>query len=217
VRTGAVDIFSRRTAVDGVNSACSILIDGSGSMSTLSRQANQAVCVLVKVLASCPGVKTQVSVFQGAGYNNLTDTLAEQAAAEVGIHSRGESVRLRLLKDFDDAPAVAYAGLSQPYASGGTPDNAAVRGAGKILAKRNEGRRVLLVIIDGGTNRNDAMRAEVDALARQGVTVIAVGIGMTPSKRAFPFSASVNSVADLGSEAFRAMLDAVRKADAARI
>jgi len=209
VATGADNVFARRTLTDGANSAVCLCIDGSGSMSTRTHAANRAAAMLVKALASCAGVRSKVVIFQEGGSNSTLNHLTDQVAQEMGVGSRYSDVTLSVLKDYSDAPAHGFANLASPYASGSTPDLEATAMVGAELAKRSEQRRVLLLLVDGGSGRDADMAREVANLKRRGVVTIAIGINYEP--RGFEHSVAVYSLNDLGGAAFRKVCEVIAR------
>lgn len=207
--TGADNIFARRTIADGMNSAVCILLDGSQSMDRRAYMANQTVTLLVKALASCNGVRSQVYAFQEGHSANVLNALTESAMSEIGVTMPYNDIRLSVIKDYDDAPARAYGCLTKQYAAGCTPDLEAVHAVGAELARRPEARKVLICIVDGGSNRDDEMAKEIKALERRGVVTVAVGIQYEPE--GYKYAVNVQSLNDLGGAAMRAVCAAVAK------
>ena len=124
------------------------------------------------------------------------------------MNTRNAEFTLRTFKRFEDNAATAYSNAA-PVSGGSTPDVEAITHVGRALAKRAEPRKVLLVLIDGGTQRADAIAAECRHLKRMGVAVVAVGLNYSPG--GFPRVVRVYSMRDLAGTMMRTACDAVAR------
>jgi len=142
-------LFTRRTEVEGVDSAVFILIDNSGSM---SQQIESAVAVASALYAA---------------------SMAAQAATKVATfnYHRRES-------DWNVSVPRMNKILSHINVSGGTEDYQSLRWASNDLLQRQEQRKVLIIITDGNGDR-DSCKQWAASLDRLGMIVIGVGVGVS--------------------------------------
>jgi cobalamin biosynthesis protein CobT len=81
--------------------------------------------------------------------------------------------------------------------------------AGVELLARPEARKVLMLMIDGGTGRHEQTAKEVAMLKRRGVVTIAIGIAHEPE--GYEHAVNVQDLNDLGGAAFRKLCDVVAR------
>lgn len=163
------------------NTAVHVLIDLSGSMQGgADRIALDAAMSLALALEPIRGVSCAVTAFP---------SLAGEAAMVTRIKRHSDDVAAR-------------AGAFVQHARGCTPMTGALWYAAADLLARQDARRVILTLTDGGPNDWDSAHAMVRRAGVAGIEMIGVGIA-TSVDRLFPVAVQIASVADLKGELFR--------------
>ena len=219
---GSDDVFERRSVLSGVDSAVSVLVDCSGSMSgPRLTAARDTAAVLTTTLARCSGVRTAVYSFTTGSHNddvgNLGRALRDAAREddlELGLDQvtplpKLSSVSVERFKTFNEQPAALLGRIMHMHANGGTPTCEALQIVADDLAKQSAGRRVLILITDGDDGRPALLAKVVNRIMATGTIVLAIGIGSDVCTDAFPHAATVNSAAELGGATVTAMLRAI--------
>ena len=106
----------------------------------------------------------------------------------------------RIKRHGDDV--AARAGAFVQHARGCTPMTGALWYAAADLLARQDARRVILTLTDGGPNDWDSAHTMVKRAGVAGIEMIGVGIA-TSVDRLFPVAVQIASVADLKGELFR--------------
>ena len=187
---GSEQVFKRRWDVEGVNTAVSIVVDLSGSMS--GERISQAVDLAWTVSEACEraGAMVEVVGFTTDGYSGYGG-YGEDLQGDFktsGLDS--DHCSLVVCKRFGDKVSAIphhFAAMKR-IASGGTPDYAAVRSVCEQLSTVKASRKVCMVITDGFGKVND-MRALGDAsFGLFGIDVIGLGIDCRASDLAQAYS-----------------------------
>jgi cobalamin biosynthesis protein CobT len=170
-------IFKRRVEKVAVNTAVYILVDRSGSMASQMGLANLAVYSVSLALEGISGVALQTAVFPVEGHHVATLTRF------------GERVK-----------ASAYA----VSAGGGTPMVEAMWRAGLELVRRQENRKILLVVTDGQiSHQRDGLVDVIGRMEASGLEVMSLGIGrQCNADQFFPVSASISDTKQLAGALF---------------
>ena len=184
---GDARIFRRRQETAMVNTAVAILLDASGSMygdvggRCLADIANPAAFALHHALAGIEGV----------------------AVLSASFHFRdAETPPVVLLVDFQEKPKSAAFNLNP---DGGTPTADALWFARAVLLQRPETRRLILLLTDGYPNDPDATRAATARCQRDGIEIVALGLGTDAVRHYWPKHQVLNEVAALPQALFSAM------------
>ena len=193
---GAQNVFSRRTATEGVDTAVFLLLDGSGSMTTNIDPYDNRTPERIDVAAA------------------LALHLAEAAEA-----ARGR-VAVAVFYGTTTRPVLRYAkrfggrfhadGLAACRPAGGTPLAAAMLGAAAALRDEPADRRILLALTDGADERGpSSVIAAVKVIEARGIETVGIGCGVDV---AYAFKNAVNvknlrTLADRGLAALVALLD----------
>ena len=167
-------LFKRRSEVAGIDSAVSIVLDCSGSMSNDDRMQHAIdVCYALLTTLSQAGVPTSVVTFSGV---------------------------VSTLKPWNTPYQRVKPLLECVACSGGTNDYAALNFAHGMLLRRNEARKVCFVLTDG-EGAPAATRDQCNAGSRLGITTIGIGIQEHVS-HVYPNAVRVNNLTDMGTVAF---------------
>jgi hypothetical protein len=204
VATGQAEVFARRFAEDGVDSAVAILLDVSGSMfpSTMARSILRQGKATWEAIQSPPPSKSRISTAVGCT-SVLLNTLAQAGAESMVITFGTES---RIIKTWAQPWRKVLPTLRAISYEGDTNDFAGCRYATEALMRHPAQRKVLIAITDGeGEYRT---HKQVEAARALGITVLALGIQMDASETYGAGTVRVDQVADLGSVA----LDRLAKA-----
>jgi Mg-chelatase subunit ChlD len=167
------EVFVRQDEGIDLNAAIDILIDRSGSMTSVIVEAANAAAAAMLAF-QVPGIETRVSVFPVAG-------------SGIGVVKRwNESAR-------------SMAGRVQALtADGGTPMAEAMLWSAAGLVRREETLRMQVVITDGMPDNPYSAKHVIEAARKEGIVVVALGIGVQPSVVfGESHSAGINSVSDL--------------------
>jgi Mg-chelatase subunit ChlD len=181
VPTGGL-IFAEESEGIDLNAAISIVIDRSGSMGALLKDACTAA--LSAMLAfDVPGIATQVSVFPVYG-DNGSDCDDDEGVAVV--------------KHWGETPRALAKRIGSMSVDGGTPMAEAILHAGACILPRRETLRLVMVVTDGDPNELSATQDVIEALRKSGISVVGLGIGVDPS-RVFGsrYSATLSSTTEL--------------------
>jgi hypothetical protein len=204
VATGQAEVFARRFAEDGVDSAVAILLDVSGSMfpSTMARSILRQGKATWEAIQSPHPNKSRISTAIGCT-SVLLNTLAQAGAQSMVITFGTES---RIIKTWAQPWRKVLPTLRAISYEGDTNDFAGCRYATEALMRHPAQRKVLIAITDGeGEYRTNK---QVEAARALGITVLALGIQMDASETYGAGAVRVDQVADLGSVA----LDRLAKA-----
>jgi len=197
VATGQAEVFARRFAEDGVDSAVAILLDVSGSMfpSTMARSILRQGKATWEAIQSPHPNKSRISTAVGCT-SVLLNTLAQAGAESMVITFGTES---RIIKTWSQPWRKALPILRAISYEGDTNDFAGCRYATEALMRHPAQRKVLIAITDGeGEYRT---HKQVEAARALGITVLALGIQMDASQTYGAGTVRVDQVADLGSVA----------------
>jgi Mg-chelatase subunit ChlD len=176
-------LFKLRRSEDGIDTACVILVDASGSMYSdggRDRAGNP--------LRMLNALKTSAA---------LLDTL-KRAQVTTAVIAFGDYACV--LKAFNTSTPKAIADLSRLSDLGSTNDYLAVRKAHTMLLNRPEQRKICFVITDGeGDKWSTKEQCEIGT--RLGITTIGIGIDLDV-KDVYPQSVTVRDIAQLGAVSF---------------
>jgi len=196
VATGQAEVFARRFAEDGVDSAVAILLVVSGSMfpATMARSLILQGKAAWEAQRPHPS-KSRISTAVGCTSVLLT-TLAQAGAESMVITFGTES---RIIKTWAQPWRKVLPTLRAISYEGDTNDFAGCRYATEALMRHPAQRKVLIAITDGeGEYRT---HKQVKAARALGITVLALGIQMDASETYGAGTVRVDQVADLGSVA----------------
>lgn len=222
-------VMRKRIEKIAPNTACHLLIDGSGSMAEANRiqQAVLAASAFAMIMEVC-GHKVAVSVFQMpsvSGYKVLIDAgfVDENgyadAARAVAVGLRYQPVNLYRLKNWNESVSRAIPKLTSAsqMCNGGTPMGEAIVMAAKDLASRQEKRKVLMVFGDGQPNDENYARYACKYAERLGLEVVLVGISYNQMKTLYHKVANVPDVKDLSRVTMKELTKALQVGSGGRI
>ncbi len=176
-------VFERVEQGIAVNTAVTILIDASGSMSSRITLAVDAALGLYSALDKLYGVSAAVATFPA------------YVDGSEGV---------KVIADFNDTlrtRADCFTGVS---ATGGTPLAEAMLWAGSNLVPRKEERKILFICTDGEPNNGEKVKQMKQMLEEEGVEIMCLGIGHDAHDY-FPDSRTIHSIAEMPHAVFQMM------------
>jgi hypothetical protein len=214
--TGSTAVFSRRQISEAETSAVSVLIDCSTSMSNMVSASHSRIDIAEEVgiqlakLLDKAKVSYKISGFYGDGDYMSVNAAGASAGSESPV-----MIDLPVFVPFKQwnesiQKASAKLGSIRNWTVGCTPDYGALYVALTELARREEHRKVLFLITDAsGYNQDHAKHLQAIA-DKQGIKLIAIGIGYTDVENCYKTSANVFKQDELASAAFGKLLSQVR-------
>jgi cobalamin biosynthesis protein CobT len=202
---GSTAVFSKREYREAETSAVSILIDCSGSMNDDSRiDVAQSVAIQLSRILDKANVPFNVTGFQG----NTGTVRNDSNGASKNIAVKYEAPRLIPFKTWRDSlqRASSKLGSIDQWASSATPDYSSISLALEDLASRDESRKILFLLTDANGYNTTNMKFLQAIADREGIKVVAIGIGNTQVKECFRSAENVRNVSDLTSTAFNKLL-----------
>lgn len=156
---GDQDIYRQTQVRTSVNTAVSLLLDNSGSMSGHPIRMCQETAVVLDM--AIQGSKTNVEI---TGFTGSTDHPVLYRYRAFGQKGQASSASL---------------GNMDKVGLGGTPVSTPLLEAWRRLSQQKEPRRILIVVSDGGADYNDVQpsRQAHDFIVSQGCTILGVAIG----------------------------------------
>lgn len=216
--TGNMNIFKRRENTPGINTAVSILIDGSGSMSGMNERYAAQVAYMIADACEKARALCEVVAFKDGGDVDYGHGVRGDSAgcSNPNNHWETYTCKLMLIKDHRERNAMvipAWVAAATDVAGGGTPDYAGIRAATERLAIIPGDRRLLFVITDGTGAGPDMIREAVKHAETLDITVVGVGIGAGHDvTKQYKFAANCENPADLSAKALPLVLKALRSA-----
>jgi cobalamin biosynthesis protein CobT len=209
--------FVHKTRMDRaeINTAVSILVDMSGSMSGGKMDMAAKVAIALSECFEGTGI-----VWSVTGWSNGGKQPKAREYEGAGTFHRASALHMVKFKDFDERLPVAKAALSVlgDMAGGDNSDYDAIQWQYNQLKLRREAKKVILVLSDGrpanavisqegGTNPYHQLVSHTKNLVNQiektGIQCIGIGIYDDTVKRIYKNNTVVNNLSDLAGEAFK--------------
>jgi hypothetical protein len=202
MRTGALDVYSRRDDTPGIDTALMILIDGSASMreyvgSTTRMGMAQSAAWHIARAAESAGAKVAISVFHTNAKPNLEATVT-------------------VIKDWDTPVSQCAAALLHTQPHYWTPLAPSIMHVAPMIADMSANRKLLMVLTDGECDWGaDAVRSACRYAAGLGVETVGIGMACESIVAAFPkpYSVNVNDLAHLARTGLGVLVDILEEAD----
>lgn len=207
VLSGRSTVFKRKMDASDLDTAVTVLVDLSGSMSG-SKMIAAAECAIALAEAL---ERTSVS-YEVLGFDNQSYAWTGERPSLKGFN-RLEALYIHSYKAFEQRLITRRQAMaSLRYADGGNnTDGEALEWVWSRLRKRGESRKVLLVLSDGypaaATTDGDTqpfsrhLEKVVGQIAKEGCFVAGIGIQSDAVKKFYPVYAVVDNVSELGGEA----------------
>jgi hypothetical protein len=222
---GSEAVFKRRWETEGLNTALSIVIDSSGSMSgRMGLAVDAAYAIAEAAEAARCSVEVQAfsnAVATGSGMYAANDMFG----LNVGVGSQMGTTSLLVAKPFHKKIvdcAVNFGNLKRIH-TGSTPDYATVKTAATRLSYRPEGRKIIMVLTDGyGEISSMGLLCE-HSQQLLGVEIIGIAIGMDEKhfgrafREAYPTGAAfVDDISQLGGKSMQMLEKSLRRTSRTR-
>jgi cobalamin biosynthesis protein CobT len=178
-------VYASRNYKEGVNTAITILLDRSGSMQGEKMiVANESAYAAALALQSVPGVACSVAAFPAYSETSGWDCVYP-------LTSFGEKVK-------PDRYGI--------QADGSTPLHSALAWARAQVLRRQEPRKIVLVVTDGEPDDHKRAKQAIKHMEKEGIELLGLGILDDNVTRLFKSNAVVNKIAEL-PEALFGMLE----------
>ena len=203
---GRQDVFKKKQPRSEMDTAFTMLIDLSGSMSgSKVRIAEQCAMALAESVDKT-GVQYEVLGFEQSG--SLLHNYVMRA--EGGQYSRYRPLNMYIFKAFEERLFESKGAMASiaNCVGNGNPDGEALMSAYARLKARPEKRKVLMVLSDGQPAADgDYIQGQhylnkvVGQITKDGTDVVGIGIATTAVKEYYPNHVVVSSVKDLSGVA----------------
>lgn len=156
---GLPDIYRQRVDRSGVNTAITLLLDNSGSMSGHPIRVCQQTAIVLDMAIQGTPTKVEIVGFTGTACRPIL-------------------YRYRSFGQSGQAASASLGNMDQ-VALQGTPVSTPLLESWRRLSQQKEPRRILMVVSDGGADYNDvnAARQAHDFIVSQGCRVIGIAVG----------------------------------------
>ena len=163
--------FRRVDEDDAPSTACAVVVDESGSMGGILKEAGMMAAAIAQPLDSL-GCAVQVHGIRSTWY-------CDRDTPKVQNAHRDYSVAYDIIKDYDEPYRTAEPRFSKLRASGGTPLADGVEFALRGIQEREEDNRIIFIITDGCPDygHEKVIARQVRIAKEQGIHVIGIGIG----------------------------------------
>lgn len=181
-----LDVFRKKSVVQGQSTAVGIVLDASGSMTSSKMDvARRTMRVLVEALADLR-VATEAFTFTTGDQVDVNQVIRE-AGQDINAfrerYGRIENLEIGLIKRFEEPIKTALQRLPSVKGTGLTPLGEAMQiGASRII-QRPENRKIMLVLTDGkagceggGSAAHVHAQETAQRIARAGIELVGVGI-----------------------------------------
>ena len=191
IACGRDDVFERRTVMDGIDTAVTVVVDCSGSMQNRDRikHAKDMAANVMAAVQGLPGVAFKLFGFQRAA-SDKWDRL--------------------LVKDWATSISKAQANFHVLAPCGETPDFEALSYAIDDIAGRQEERKIVIMMTDGRGNDPLAILELNKRAARRGINVIGIGLTFNVDAQ-YLNPINVKDPAQLTAATFNAVIKAVQQ------
>jgi cobalamin biosynthesis protein CobT len=199
LRTGNKRIFAERTPDVDTDTAVGILIDQSGSMGGVKAATAAKAAIALSECLSKVGIPFAVWGFDNPGGS---------VGYGDGLYSRVEACETVVYKDFHEQFQAVRTRMVNVFGRGNNTDGEFVLSSARILARRSESRKILMVLSDGepaaGGSGDDAhLKDAVRRTIAAGIEVFGIGILTDAPRRFYPDWAHVDKLDSLAVVVFQ--------------
>lgn len=217
---GSESVFRRRWVSAGVDTAVSVIIDLSGSMS--GHRLVEAVDLAYTIADACERSRAEVEVL-GFSDVNSRNCYATGDDLRGNAHGTGcsNSATVVIAKRFQDRVGSVLHHFSRlkRAAGGGTPDYPAVRAVVERLSTAPAQRKLACVITDGYGDMQSMLSLTQHAAQLYGVDVIGFGIGSSEEdfRKAYALGGGVENADHLQKVVLKQVSQQLSKRDTRRV
>lgn len=221
IMQGKENIFRKKMDGQSVDTAVSIVVDASGSMSGERMYLASQVCVALAECLEKTSVDLEVLAFRSdyphgmiddkiiQKYNDIVQRIQSARGQDprMGMFHRSSPVMMFELKAFDDSLREAKVSLgAMPHLAGGsTPDGDAILKAATRLMANKKPKKIMLVLTDGGSgyaaiqgNCTEYTKMAINhCIKNLGINMIGVGMMSDHGRHLYKNWTCVNVLADL--------------------
>ncbi len=204
---GMSNVFKMRDDRAEMDTALTMLIDLSGSMRREKARTAEVCAIAMSEAIDRTGIAYEV-----LGFNNVSSwnpKLPQPKWSSSAEYSRTSPLDMYIFKAFEERLVDCKKSMAtiSSLANGDNSDGEALGYAYDRLKKRQERRRVMIVMSDGypasagwgGMGLNEHLRRMVQTIAKDGTDIIGIGILSSSVKRFYDKYVVVNSLDDLAS------------------
>lgn len=204
------DVLRTRHHHPSPNTACHLMIDGSGSMNGAKiEQAALAAAAFGFVLDVC-GHKSAIAAFVGTTTNTELNYSERNRLSRIGIRSHG--VQFAEIKRFGQPYRQCLPKLAAlcHNSGGGTPLGESIIFAADQLRPRDEKRKVVLAFTDGSPNNSKYAKWACGYCEQRGIEVVLIGIRHAGVKHLHHRNAVCTNIESLGTTTMIELTKALR-------
>lgn len=203
---GRQDVFKKREPRPEMDTALTVLIDLSGSMNGYKVRIAEQCAIALAEAVDKTGVAYEVLGFTQAGYSGRN--CPNQSNGEP--YSRYAPINMFVFKNFEQRLFECKGSMASIHSSshGQNADGESLMYAYARLKKRQEKRKVLMVLSDGQPAQDGNyihghyyLQKVVKDITRDGTDVVGIGIADDAVKDYYPNHVVVSSVSDLSGTA----------------
>ena len=200
IATGNTEIYRKKVMGEKIDTAVSVLVDCSSSMSDTIHICRDVALLLEAAFSGTP-IRHEIIGFTTADMAHADPSfkIMAQANERAGKKIAARAISLYEFRGFSDSHSKAMQTIGNMVGvpMGMTPTSDAILMAHDRLARRGEARHVMFVLTDGAADSQDRCARAVRSVERCGVSVIGIGIGTNAVGHAFTKSVSIISARDL--------------------
>lgn len=217
IMSGRDNIFRKKIDGKEIDTAVTILVDVSGSMSGQKMKLAAQVCTALAECFEKTTVQLEVLCFSTmqmndafpdhivTAHNQIISDVRHDSSLSRAFH-RCDSICLWEIKAFEDSlrEARVSLGCMRNLAHGANADGDSILMAAKRLKKQKAGKHILLVLSDGqpaygyvSGNPHDFTKMCADYVTKMGIHSIGIGIMSDAVKQFYKNNAVVNDLSDL--------------------
>lgn len=205
VVSGKPNVFKRKTEGQEIDTALTLLVDLSGSMSGPKIELAQDATIALSEALANTGIALEVLGFTAHSYRFPDRALHEAFAAadSRSVYTRMEAIDTYVFKEFDELLKDCRRQLGNMcnLNMGNNADGDSLLVAYDRLSKRKESRKILIVLSDGypafqGRMGNEHLKQVVNELSKK-IEVVGIGIQSDAVERFYPKYQVLNDIEDL--------------------
>ncbi len=205
---GRTTVFKQRTDRMEMDTALTLLLDLSGSMSGYKILVARQCAIAIAEAVDRTGIKYEMLGFDNQFSGSWCCEYRKQFKEQNGrLYNRQEPLRMSVFKHFDERlfEAKGAIGTIVEMADGNNADGEALLHAVNRLNARTEKRKVMMVLSDGypqawGTGHNQHLKDVCNDIEASDVDLVGIGIQSDAVERFYDKHVVVSHISDLEGE-----------------